>query len=419
MKLVLLFCFLAIGAQVHADVFSKKDEASLEELLRKDDRADHFRLGPIYSPDKSMDQRAYELRRQNVSLGCNRYDLHESLKSYMLRPEFNTIEVEQIMQRIASSRLSIWQYSSPSTVDIYKHLYTSGQMRLGMRYQQCEDLERTADDPLIKLRKQSIMECIKRIGGRYSSEDMDAAFRACFEHTKDGQGVNLPFESLADPQNGASYIKERIDLTDKVLSRLDQDDVLISSIKDVLPRVMLDTSSVIIRPARVTKAQLIASYSKDVMDIIERLKDDYDRKQVIDEGLLKELNVAGAVMTKSQLVNIFILEETASSLSIRRLAAEIAYLKVIELYTQASRMLDLVMVHPAIEQGYKRLLAGVVEFPIKEMESMRLERLRLNEYYRFMVDMIREGDRQREKTAAFENELFMQRKAGYIKGIAP
>lgn len=418
---VLVFIIVLITFNnVQADIFVAPDDSEFIDTANQDEQGVYFQGNFAYSSGQEfMSKGGYEMRRQGVSLGCNRYDFHESLKNYMLRPEFDVFELEQIMHRLASSKLLVWQYSSPSVADMYKHLYTAGQMRLGMRYQQCEDLERTIDDPLTKLRKQSIMECIRRIGGLAKSEDMDAAFKACFEHVKDGSGVNLPFESLADPQNGAAYVKDTINLTEKVIERLNADEAITDLVNNILPRVMVDTQSVTIRSPRLSKERLSMDFRNDLMGRLKEAVRRYQHQEQYDEQILKDLSMPGVPMTKAQLVNISLLDEKASYMAMHQLVSNVVYLKVIERYSTASRMLDMVLMHPAIEPGYKRLLTGVVEFPQKQIQLMREERDRLNTYYQVMGNLLMQGNAQRDKTAQLLNDIRIHQQTYALKDINP
>ena len=61
------------------------------------------------------------------------------------------------------------------------------------------------------------------------------------------------------------------------------------------------------------------------------------------------------------------------------IASNLAYLKTIDQYLKASEMLDRVMIHPAIEPGYKTLLKNAVEYVHKEIVNLKEEKERLSQ----------------------------------------
>ena len=95
------------------------------------------------------------------SKGCSGFDLASS---------FNSVLSEQIMadylkgissSAMAAAPMLLLEYVSPTLADIIKHFNAMTNMRLGLRYAQCEDIEKAAGEYMDKLRKKSESECVK------------------------------------------------------------------------------------------------------------------------------------------------------------------------------------------------------------------------------------------------------------------
>lgn len=411
-----LILFMLSTQPVYADIFVKSNQEQTDTYQVNDEQNFYYRHQMYYNPPASADSKPYELSRANISLGCNRYNVHESLKNFITREEFNGFELEELMQRLSSSRLMVWQYSSPALADLYKHLDTTGQLRLGLRYHQCENLEQSIMDPLIKLRKQSIMDCIKRKGGLGQSGDIDLALKSCFDHASDGEGVSLPFESLEDPGNGNSYIRNTIDLTAKVLDRVNQSGIDIEVIKDILPHVLVSSDAVSIRGATISSRGLMNRYRKEYLQHFNEMIQSYEQGQEISAEELSLLSVVGAPMTEGQIRNIALLDESAAVIVKNQLASELGYLKTIDHFSLAAELLQRVMDHPAIQAGYKELLKSSVAFVVQETIGLKEEKQRLADYFNAMSKLLNHADQERIKIMSIIHQrLNTQQEKGLLK----
>jgi hypothetical protein len=381
-----------------ADIFAKYPDKDLDNALAQDARNFYYRSGFDYNASEPVHPEAYEFRKENISLGCNRFKNHTSLENFITNEEFDRVKLGVLMTRLSNSGLLIWQYSSPTLADLYKHLDTTGRLNLGMRSGQCEDLEKSIDDPVIKLRKQAIMDCLKHA----DNEDIEAAFKHCFDNP------NEPYRDLEDPGNGSSKVSDAIDVTQKTLDRVVNKDQDTSTIENILPHLLVSPDRVTIKEPRQTSRFLIASYRKDFLDRLTKILNKCQEGKAVSLDELSALSVFGIPLTEGQVRNIAMLDPAASHLAISKVASQLAYLKTMDQYLSASQLLNRVMIHPAIEPGYKTLLNSSVDFVQKEIVSLKEEKERLTQYFDTMHTILDEADKQRLKALAVIN----QEKAG-------
>ncbi|MBI3602617.1 MAG: hypothetical protein HY209_06990 [Candidatus Omnitrophica bacterium] len=412
----LLFLLLIISQISCADIFSKTtDQTSLDEMLAKDSRNFYYRGSFDYNA-YAQPEPSYDLEKQRISLGCNRYDFHESLKNLFTRPEFNSIELQTLMTQLSTSKLLVWEYSSPTLADLYKHLDTVGHLRLAIRYHQCEDLEKAVDDPIVKLRKQAVMDCMKHQKGANDTDDIDIAFKACFDHLHDAFNFEKPYENLEDPADGRFQLTGTINVTEKTLKRIDQNGENLEMVEKIIPNVYVSVNSVRIKGPDIQSRQLIAQYRTNFLsNLIEMIKE-YRQNRTVNPQTLSSLSVFGVPMTEGQVKNIAMLDHTTGYLAMHKIASELAYLKTIDQYTKASEMLNRVMAHPAIEPGYKTLLKNSHDFVQEEIVALRQEKERLSQYANTMHVILDEADRQRLKTLALiKEESIGEEQKGLLK----
>lgn len=416
-----LFILLFISRISFADIFSKpSDQSELNQALSKDWKNFYYRGSYDYNSYTLPESPAYRLKRGGISLGCNRYDFHESLKNFLTRSEFNSAELEILMNQLSTSRLLVWQYSSPTLADLYKHLDTMGHLRLNVRYQQCEDLERVVDDPVVKLRKQSVMDCLKHPKGTDDTDDIDGAFRACFDHLHSFSGVDQPYKDLEDPQDARYTMKNApggvFNVTEKTLNRIDSSGGTLAIIKDIIPTLSISDNSITITGPVKQSRQLIAQYRSEFLSKLRPIINGYKQHGSVNDQQMSDLSVFGVPLTEGQVRNIVMLDDTTGYLAMNKIASELAYLKTLDQYSKAVEMLGRVMSHPAIEPGYKTLLKSSYDFAKQEIISLKEEKERLSQYADTMHTVLEEADRQRLKTIAWmQQEAASQEQKGLFK----
>ena len=319
------------------------------------------------------------------------------------------------MQQLSASRFLVWQYSSPTLADLYKHLNTIGHLKLNMRYQQCEDLEKNVDDPLVKLRKQAIMDCLKN-SMTSNMEDIDQAFQYCFDHLHAGGNLSTPYESLEDPGNGNFNVSGTVNVTAKVLDRVNENSDDLTTIKQIIPKVTVSNNSVNIYGPKLSSRELISQYRGGFLSTLAQVINEYKGNRTVNVQELLSLSVFGVPLTEGQIRNISMLDQAGTYLAMSKIASNLAYLKTIDQYLKASQMLDRVMMHPAIEPGYKILLKSSLDLIHKEIFSLKEEKERLSQYADTMHSILDEADSLRLKTlVSIKEESVDQQEKGLFK----
>ncbi len=408
----LCFFLVFFPLSAYADVFSKPaspDQGRLEQNLANDFKNFYYRGGMDYNIFDST-QNSYNLNKDSISLGCNRFDSHASLKNMIASNkldklsyvgEFSKTEFEKLINKISLSPLVTWEYSSPTVADVYKYLDTVAHLQLSMRYNQCENLEREVNDPVVHLRKQAQMDCLKRIG---LQDDMNAAFENCFQNGHVG-GTEKPFATLEDPKDGGRYIGMGVDVTNKTLDRVNQQNAQdLDDIKAIIPHILVTPDTVdFLGPSRRIR-QVVSKNRQDFLGFLGNVVKTYKSDQSFSRTDLGQLSVAGVPLTEAQLKNIAMLDDTTAYLAMNKIASQLAYLKTMDLYTKALEFLRRVLNHPAIEPGYKRLMQEDYDFMVYEMDMLKQEKARLAEYFGFMGTILDEADSKRLKTIAMIKE---------------
>ncbi len=413
---MILIILLFIPALCSADIFSKADNhTALDQALVKDVRNNYYRGSYDYNAYAQAGE-PYDLNKESISLGSSRYSFHDSLKNFLYKQEFNSIDINAIMNQLSlpSSRLLFWQYSSPAVADLYKHMEGLGYMKLAMRYHQFEDMEEQVADPLMKLRKQSIIDCMRKRTNLLQRTDIESSFNECFDDL-DTKGI-LPFENLKDPSDGSFNIQGKVDVTEKVLDRVNKDNFDIAVIKQIIPRVSVNQDSVFIQGAQKKDRQLISEYRAEYVDTLNGIVNEYLRSKRVEGRDLKNLSVFGVPLTEGQVKNIAILPQNDQHLVISKIASNLAYLKAIDQYGLAAELLERVMMHPAIEPGYKTFLQSSIDYVNKEIVTLKEERERLSQYADTMRSIVYEADQIRDKTIKrIETETKDQATKGLFK----
>ncbi len=386
---ILMIC-LFLPKLSWGDIFSKPSESpDLDHFLTQDVNNSYYRNGYEYSPYETTSH-AYEFERQNT-LGYSYYDFHRSLKNFIAKPDE---DIDELMNKLSapSSRLLFWQYSSPSVADLYKNLNTIGHLRLALRYQQYEDMEKAVNDPLVKLRKQAVLDCIRRD----SNDDIEVSLSDCFDNLHN-KGVE-PFKELNEPGDGEDFIKGKINITERVLDRVNLDHQDVGAVKKITPRVFIDKNSVFVKAPQFRSRELINQYRDEFMGKLKGIVEEYRKTKTFKAQEAASLSVFGVPLTEGQIKNMAILDETAAYLAVNKVSFNLAYLKTIDQFLLASEMLGRVMSHPAIQPGYKLLLKSSLDYISTEIIVLREEKNRLNDYADAMRTILDQADQLRIKT---------------------
>ena len=189
--IIFISLLLALRNNVYADIFSNGDTGAytIENAVSEDKSGFYYRGGVDYRPQVLPDEPSVGYSIVSASQGCSGFDFATSFNNLFKEQVF-----EDYLKNLSSSAMSaapmlLLEYVSPTLADIVKHFSAMTNMHLGLRYAQCEDIEKTAGEYMDKLRKRSESECVK--DKVTQGVDIDSALKACKEH-------NDPFAFLKD-----------------------------------------------------------------------------------------------------------------------------------------------------------------------------------------------------------------------------
>jgi|GEM_PF-4333776 len=418
MMLYITLFMCVFSPLAYADVFSKPttdEQVSLEKNLNNDIKNFYYRGGMDFNINDSTSG-SYDLNKDSVTLGCNRFDSKKSEQNYVIE-QIHSSDISSLVNQLTNTPFLLLEYSSPTMADLLKHFDTMAHLQLSMRYRQCEDLERVVDDPVVHLRKQAQMDCLKR-GGQ--EEDMNAAFEGCFEKSHDNKQEKA-FQELESPDNANYLIPSRIrdehgpvDVTDKTIERVNQEKQDLADIKAIIPHISITLDSVHFHSPSQRIRQVVVQNRQAFLKFLQTTVSDYKEGRDISGGL-NQLSVAGVPLSVAQVKNIAMLDDTTTYLAMNKMASQLAYLKTVDLYSKALEYLRRVLNHPAIEPGYKRLMQEDYDFIAYEMDMLKGEKDRLAEYFGFMGTILDEADAKRLKTIAMiKDESASEEKKGFF-----
>ena len=396
----LITVFLFFSTVGYADIFLKPEQRELDAALISDAKSDSYRFPYDYNV-YALHDNGYELSREHIPLGINNYDFDGSLKNLMSNYEYKNIALNNPLLTLT--------YSSPTTADLYKHLETMGYLRLAIRYQQYQDLENMVNDPIVKLRKQAVLDCLKR---NTRTHNIDAALNECFDYSL--MRTTDPFENLEDPSDGRDFVEGRINVTYKSLDRVNQDHQDIDTVKEIVPRVFINKDSVYQASPIKHSRELINQYRNEFVTPLNTIVSRYRTQRSINQEDLSQFTVYGSPINEGQIKNLAMMDSNSGYLMINKVASNLAYLKAIDQYLLASQMLDRVMSHPAIQPGYKSLLQSSIEFINKEIIHLKEEKERLGQYADTMRSIVHEGDNLRNNAV---EQIKLQFKNDQEKGL--
>ncbi|MBF0490189.1 MAG: hypothetical protein HQL15_06150 [Candidatus Omnitrophica bacterium] len=390
---MILFLFLIfIPRVVLADIFAQPiNQAEFNEAIAKDSKNTYYRYGYDYNA-YSTASKDYRFDKNGINLGVSRFQFHESFMNLISHSEFTDTEINGMMNNLSRSGIMLWQYSSPSVADLYKHSYTNAYLRLADRYQQYENFENDLNDPLVKLRKQALINCLKNNG---PISDMDKAFKMCFDSLTQMGSSLYPYAVLESPGDGNYNVTGTVNVTEEVLRRVNVSQEELLDMERIIPNIYLSKDSVSVKAPDSQSRVLISEYRQEFLFTLQGILTEYKRSKSVSPQQLSKLSVFGLPMTEGQIKNFMLLDDTVSYLAMSKIASELAYLKTIDQYADASDVLDRVMAHPAIHSAYKALLQSSVDYVHKEILNLKAEKARLIQYADTMRAVLGEADKQR------------------------
>ena len=177
-KIMIVLIFILAMANIgYADIFTKDNPYTIDSAITEDKSGFYYHGGVNYNPPVAPEEPGVGYSIITGSKGCSGFDLASSFNSAFSEQVLTDYLKSISSAAMAAAPMLLLEYASPTLADIVKHFNAMTNMRLGLRYAQCEDIERAAGEYIDKLRKTSESECIKEKVAQ--GLDIDSAMKAC------------------------------------------------------------------------------------------------------------------------------------------------------------------------------------------------------------------------------------------------
>jgi len=387
--LQLLFC-----GTVRADIFDRlrqEDGPFLDSAIEKDTSGFYYRSGVDYRP-LPRPKDAQVLLMQRGSLGCSGFDFLSSFNNTFSAQAMQDYLKNMSAEAMAAAPMLLLEYVSPTLADIVKHFDSITNMRLGLRYAQCEDIEKAAGDYLNRLRKKSEMECIK--SSNY--EDIDTAIKKCKEQTD-------PFAFLKDKDRIPLIQGGKINVLSDALEKINANEETKKFILETIPETVITKEGVQQVPPAKTLGDIIEENRKEYLTGLEDLLNEYLETKEINQEQLKEFSTPSSILTEYQLKNIALLSPETRYIALTKVASELAFWKTLNSFEDELEALRKAIQNPATDDTHKDKLKEKYQFVKDKIQALETERNHVREFNEVMVTILEEADKERLRTLILDD----------------
>jgi len=396
MKKILIFLFLTllIDHESYADIFSNNNTGpyTIDNAVSEDKSGFYYRGGVDYRPAVPVEEPGIGYSILSGSKGCSGFDLASS---------FNSVLSEQILadylkgissEAMAAAPMLLLEYVSPTLADVIKHFNAMTNMRLGLRYAQCEDIEKAAGEYMDKLRKKSESECVKE--KVLTGLDIDNALKAC----KEGKD---PFAFLKDAQGISLGRGGRIDVISDIFKKINIPDERKDFVKSVAGETTITASQIENNKGEKSIYKINEDFRNEAYDKLLSLSNEYYTSKTISSGVLKELSLANNPVTEEQIKNITLMPKAKQYIAVSKISSDIAYFKAISKYRQAMEDLLEAMRTPGLDDVQRSVLERDYDYLKEKLERFKEERQIYKDYNETVAGILTESER--EKLSALIN----------------
>ena len=318
--LTLILSFRNISS---ADIFSKEDSSipyTIDSAISEDRSGFYYRGGLDYHPNVPPDEPGVGYSILSGSKGCSGFDLASS---------FNSVLSEQILadymkgissEAMAAAPMLLLEYVSPTLADIIKHFNAMTNMRLGLRYAQCEDIEKAAGEYMDKLRKKSESECVKEKVS--TGLDIDSALKAC----KEGKD---PFAFLKNAEGIPLAQGGKIDVLSDIFKKINIPDDRKDFVKSVVGETTITSSQIENNKGEKSIYKVNDEFRTDTSGKLFSLTEEYLNSKTVSDDSLKELSLPNNPVTEEQIRDITLMPKAKQYIAVSKISSDIAYFKTI------------------------------------------------------------------------------------------
>ena len=389
-KIITLLVFiLAMRDICYADIFAKNNTTSaytINDAVSEDRSGFYYRGGLDYNPPVTPEEPAVGYSIISGSKGCSGFDLASSFTS-----TFSAQVLTDYLKNISSSAMAaapmlLLEYASPTLADIIKHFNAMTNMRLGLRYAQCEDIERAAGEYIDKLRKKSESECIKEKVAE--GLDIDSALKAC----KEG---NDPFSFLKDADGIPLIHGGKIDVLANIFKMINIPGDRKDSVKELVGETTITSSQIENNKGEKSINKINDDFRSDTQDKISSLVTEYIASKTISTDSLNNLSLSNNPVTEEQIKDIALMSKAKQYIAISKLAAGIAYFKTISKYRQAMDDLLEAMRAPGLDDVQRGVLERDYNYLKEKLERFKEERQAYKDYNETVSGILSESEKEK------------------------
>ena len=376
----------------YADIFSKDDTTSpytIDSAISEDRSGFYYRGGLDYHPNVPPDEPGVGYSIISGSKGCSGFDLASS---------FNSVLSEQIMadylKNISSSAMAaapmlLLEYVSPTLADIIKHFNAMTNMRLGLRYAQCEDIEKAAGEYMDKLRKKSEDECVKE--KQSQGIDIDSALKAC----KEGKD---PFAFLKNAEGIPLAQGGKIDILADIFKKINIPDDRKDFVKSVVGETTITSSQIENNKGEKSIYKVNDEFRTDTSGKLFSLTEEYLNSKTVSDDSLKELSLPNNPVTAEQIRDITLMPKAKQYIAVSKISSDIAYFKTISQYRQAMDDLLEAMRAPGLDDVQRGVLERDYNYLKEKLERFKEEKQIYKDYNEAVAGILSESEKVKLNT---------------------
>jgi len=391
-SIILLALILISNSASYADIFSRDDNSNpytIDSAISEDRSGFYYRGGLDYHPNVPPDEPGVGYSILSGSKGCSGFDLASS---------FNSVLSEQILadylkgisgEAIAAAPMLLLEYVSPTLADIIKHFNTMTNMRLGLRYTQCEDIEKAAGEYMDKLRKKSESECVKEKVG--TGLDIDNALKACKEN-KD------PFAFLKNAEGIPLAQGGKIDVISDIFKRINISNERKDFVKSAVGETTITSSQIENNKGEKSIYKVNDDFRTDTSNKLFSLTDEYLNSQTVSADSLKEMSLPNNPVTEEQIKDITLMPKAKQYIAVSKISSDIAYFKTIAQYRQAMDDLLEAMRAPGLDDVQRGVLERDYNYLKEKLERFKEERQIYKDYNEAITGILSESEKEKLNT---------------------
>lgn len=388
--------FLILSGIAYSDIFTRDNSVpyTLNSAVSEDQSGFYYRGGVDYRPPVPADEPGLGYSIISGSKGCSGFDFASS---------FNTAFSEQILAdylkgissaAIAAAPMLLLEYVSPTLADIVKHFNAMTNMHLGLRYAQCEDIEKAAGDYMDKMRKTSESECIKTKVAQ--GLDIDSAIKGC-------KGEKDPFSFLKDADGVPLGQGGKINVLFDVFKRINIPQERKEFIKSVTGETTITSTQVENKKGDKSIYSVNEDFRSESSEKLASLIDEYLHSKTISAESLKDVSLPNVPIGEEQIKDIALMPRAKQYIAIAKLSSDIAFFRTVSKYRQAMDDLLEAMRAPGIDDVQREILERDYRYLKEKLEGFKAERQIYNDYNQTIAGILSESEREKLNSLIYDD----------------